>query len=62
MATKKVTLDVRGMTCAACAMTVEKTLNKTPGVDSATVNINTERATIVYDPAMLSLDEAASDV
>jgi len=43
MATKKVTLDVHGMTCAACAMTVEKTLNKTPGVDSATVNINTER-------------------
>ena len=25
MATKKVTLDVHGMTCAACAMTVEKT-------------------------------------
>ena len=62
MATKKVTLDVHGMTCAACAMTVEKTLNKTPGVDSATVNINTEKATIVYDPSVLSLDQAAAAV
>jgi len=62
MGTKKVTVDVSGMTCASCAMTVEKTLNKTPGISSATVNINTEKATFVYDPEILTLEGAAAAV
>lgn len=62
MSTRKVTLDVHGMTCAACAMTVEKALSSTPGVTGAAVNIATERATFTYDPAVLSLEDAASAV
>ncbi|MCE5193815.1 MAG: heavy metal translocating P-type ATPase [Candidatus Cryosericum sp.] len=62
MSTKKVTVDVSGMTCASCAMTVEKTLNKTAGISSATVNINTEKATFVYDPDVLTLEGAAAAV
>jgi Cu+-exporting ATPase len=43
-------------------MTVEKTLNKTAGISSATVNINTEKATFVYDPDVLTLEGAAAAV
>ncbi len=45
-ATNTVDLPVTGMTCAACATRIEKTLNKLPGVD-ATVNFATERAHVV---------------
>ncbi|MGB9666462.1 MAG: heavy metal translocating P-type ATPase [Candidatus Cryosericum sp.] len=62
MSTKKVTVHVSGMTCASCAMTVEKTLNRTSGISSATVNINTEKATFVYDPDVLTLEGAAAAV
>ncbi|SNS39835.1 Cu+-exporting ATPase [Micrococcales bacterium KH10] len=44
--TQEITLDIGGMTCASCAMRIEKKLNRLEGV-SATVNYATERATIV---------------
>jgi Cu+-exporting ATPase len=37
-------LDIGGMTCASCAMRVEKALAKVPGVTRASVNLATERA------------------
>ncbi len=47
-----VELAVTGMTCATCAMRIEKKLNRLSGV-RATVNYATERATVEYDPALL---------
>lgn len=44
-ATQTIKLDVGGMTCASCAMRVEKKLNKMDGV-SASVNYATEKATV----------------
>jgi heavy metal translocating P-type ATPase len=41
-----VTLEIEGMTCAACAGRVERALKAVPGVDSAAVNLATERATV----------------
>ena len=43
------------MTCAACAARVEKTLSKLAGLESATVNFATEKATVVYDPKKINL-------
>jgi Cu+-exporting ATPase len=43
--TRSVELCIEGMTCAACAARVERTLNKLPGVQ-ASVNFATERATV----------------
>ena len=43
-------IGVKGMTCASCALRVEKALKKVPGVDSATVNLATESARVVYAP------------
>ncbi|MDT0630764.1 heavy metal translocating P-type ATPase [Rubrivirga litoralis] len=45
------TLGVEGMTCAACSGRVEKALAKVPGVEEATVNLATERATVYFDAA-----------
>jgi Cu+-exporting ATPase len=45
------TLDIEGMSCAACAAAVEKSLSRTPGVQSALVNYATEKATVTYAPA-----------
>ena len=41
-------LPIEGMTCAACAARIEKTLNRLPGV-SAAVNFASERARIEFD-------------
>ncbi|MFN6997095.1 MAG: heavy metal translocating P-type ATPase, partial [Aquincola tertiaricarbonis] len=38
--------QIGGMTCASCVMRVEKALKKVPGVQEASVNIATERATV----------------
>jgi P-type Cu+ transporter len=38
--------EISGMTCAACAMRVEKALAKVPGVARASVNLATEKATV----------------
>ena len=45
-------LDISGMTCASCAMRVEKALAKVPGVTRASVNLATERASIDADAAL----------
>ncbi|MFL9898236.1 heavy metal translocating P-type ATPase [Paraburkholderia fungorum] len=45
-------LDVGGMTCASCAMRVEKALAKVPGVTRASVNLATEKASIDSDAAV----------
>ena len=48
-----VDLTLTGMSCAACAARIEKTLNKLDGVD-ATVNFATEKASVAFDPALAS--------
>lgn len=47
---KQSTLQITGMTCAACANRIEKGLNKMEGVSSANVNFALEKANVTYDP------------
>jgi Cu+-exporting ATPase len=42
-------MPITGMTCASCAMRVERKLNQLDGVE-ASVNYATERATVSFDP------------
>jgi copper-(or silver)-translocating P-type ATPase/heavy metal-(Cd/Co/Hg/Pb/Zn)-translocating P-type ATPase len=43
-------LALTGMTCAGCAMTIERALRSVPGVVQAAVNFATRRATVHFDP------------
>jgi len=49
------TLSVGGMTCAACSARVERALRKLEGIESAAVNLATEKATVIYNPQTLRL-------
>ena len=51
------TLKINGMTCAACAKTVERVTKKLEGVSESNVNFATEKLNIVFDEAKLGLDE-----
>ena len=50
----KQTFPVLEMSCAACAARVDKTLNKQPGVQFATVNYAAATATVEYDTSLCS--------
>jgi len=50
-AERELALPIEGMTCASCVRRVEKALAKVPGVHEASVNLATEKARVVYDPA-----------
>ncbi|HSA99016.1 MAG TPA: heavy metal translocating P-type ATPase [Anaerolineales bacterium] len=60
--TKQLTLPITGMTCANCVATVERNLKKLDGVNSAVVNLSSERATVEYDTAKLGLGEVIARV
>ncbi len=46
---KKMTIPIQGMHCASCALKIESVLKKLPGVQSASVNYATEKATVEYN-------------
>ena len=61
-ATIELELPIEGMTCASCVARIERFLKHAPGVEDATVNLATERATIVLDPAVAGRDEAVEAI
>jgi Cu2+-exporting ATPase len=64
VAVQKKTFPVTGMTCAACASSVETILQYTDGVKSAAVNFATNTVQVEYDPTTTpeKLNEALTDV
>ncbi|MFO1478658.1 MAG: heavy metal translocating P-type ATPase [Turneriella sp.] len=56
------TLDISGMTCANCALRIEKGLSKLPGVQSATVNFAMETASVQFDEAVCELPQLIGKV
>ncbi len=59
---KTLTLPVEGMTCASCVSRVEKVLNRVEGVEKATVNLATEKATIKFDASHATEEQMAAVV
>lgn len=59
---KKAEIKISGMSCAACAINVEKSLKDLEGVEEAQVNIGTEKATVEYNPEKLKLAELENAV
>ena len=48
---KTVTLNVSGMTCPACPITVKKALEKVPGVSSVDVRFEKKQVLVTFDDA-----------
>ena len=51
----KVTIPIGGMTCASCAQRIEKVIGKLDGIESVSVNLATEKATVTYHPQAVRL-------
>jgi mercuric ion binding protein len=56
------TLDVKGMDCAACPLTVKILLKKQPGVDEVKMDAQKHTAQVRFDPAKVTPDQLAKIV
>ena len=59
---KKAKIKISGMSCASCAINIEKSLNNLEGVDEAQVNLNAEEADVEYDPRKIQLQDLENEV
>jgi len=59
---EEVELPIGGMTCAACARTVERQLASSPGVEKASVNFATKIASVSYNPAQTRVEDLVAAV
>ena len=59
---KSVTLDVQGMNCAACPITVKKALKNVPGVSEVKVDYESGIADVDYDPDQIGAADLAKAV
>jgi Cu+-exporting ATPase len=59
---KSEVFQIEGMSCAACARTVEKVSKKLDGVENASVNFATEKLTITFDPSKMKIDHLKKDI
>ncbi|HHX79551.1 MAG TPA: copper-translocating P-type ATPase [Acholeplasmataceae bacterium] len=53
---KKEILNITGMTCAACANAVERSVSKLEHVESVNVNLATEKLSVLYDEEKVELN------
>ena len=56
LAPQTVTLDVPGMTCAACPITVKKAISKVDGVSKVDVSYEKRQAVVTFDDAKTSVE------
>lgn len=54
---QNVTLDVKGMTCAHCQSSVEKSLENLKGVKNVEVNLDTGKVNVTYDDVKVTVDD-----
>ncbi len=54
---KRIDIPITGMSCASCAVNIERGLNGIEGVGSANVNFATSRATVLFDPHLANPED-----
>jgi mercuric ion binding protein len=59
---RNVTIDVKGMHCATCPLTVKVVLKKQPGVDEVKMDAEKKTAQVKFDPAQVSPEQLAKAV
>ncbi|MBI5828929.1 MAG: copper-translocating P-type ATPase [Chloroflexi bacterium] len=52
---KSLSLPVQGMTCASCVSHVEGALRELPGVSNVAINLATNKASLIFDPAQVTV-------
>jgi len=57
MSEKNVTLPVTGMTCANCALNIERNVKKLPGVKEASVNFASEQAAVSFESDQVQTED-----
>jgi Cu+-exporting ATPase len=62
MSDDKITLPISGMTCANCALNIERTVKKLSGVSDAQVNFAAEQAAISFDPQHLHVKDVVAKI
>ena len=62
MAEERIALPITGMSCANCALTVERNLKKVQGVTEATVNFATEQASVSFKTGEASVSDLVEQV
>ena len=62
MADTNVTLPITGMTCANCALNIERVVKKLPGVKDSSVNFASEQAAISFDPGQIQIQDLVSGI
>lgn len=60
--TKQLTLQIGGMTCAACATRIEKGLGRLDGVEEVNVNLALERASVTYTPSTVNKEQVEQKI
>ncbi len=60
--TRNATLEVSGMTCAVCPLTVKAALKMQPGVSEANVDLKSKMAEVKFDPAKVQPAQLAKAV
>jgi copper chaperone CopZ len=51
-----VELTVTGMHCSSCSALIEESLGELPAVSTASVDLDSARAVVTYDPSQLDAD------
>jgi Cu+-exporting ATPase len=62
MPEKNVTLPVTGMTCANCALNIERNVKKLPGVKEMNVNFATEQASVAFDTDEIQINDVVEKI
>ena len=57
MSKKKVSLTLTGMHCTSCSLIVEKSINKLPGIESASASYGAEKADITFDSDQVKTED-----
>jgi Cu+-exporting ATPase len=62
MPEQKITVPITGMTCANCAMNIERGMKKLHGVTDVSVNFASEQAAIRFDPEALTVKDLVDNI
>ena len=62
MSEQTITLPVTGMTCANCALNIERGLKKLEGIQRTDVNFAAEQAVVAFDPKQLHVKDVVKNI